>query len=174
MDSPEILQRKEKATSIRLVASPFGFLKLASRDGRLCLCQWHVEPLAGAGCNSEEPVLREAERQLNEYFNRSRTSFALPLFFGGTVFQQMVWNALANIPYGSMVTYAWLARAIGRPKAVRAVARACHDNPLGIILPCHRVIGSNGKLVGYAGGLETKRCLLQLEQQVEWKEYNTR
>jgi len=109
------------------------------------------------------PVLAKTIEQLREYFAGERTTFDLPLRTGGTPFQRKVWEALAEIPYGETWTYAELARRIGSPTAVRAVGAANGQNPLPIVLPCHRVIGSNGKLVGYGGGMDRKRFLLELE-----------
>ena len=108
-------------------------------------------------------VLREAARQLGEYFSGSRTTFDLPLRLQGTDFQTRVWEELQRIPYGCTRSYSELARAIGRGSASRAVGLANSRNPLSIIVPCHRVIGASGNLTGFAGGLETKAKLLQLE-----------
>ncbi len=110
-----------------------------------------------------DPVLAAALKQLNEYFARQREAFTVPLRPLGTPFQLRVWHALDEIPYGHTRTYLDLARALGVPAAVRAVGAANGRNPLPIFLPCHRVIGSNGSLTGYGGGLEVKRALLQLE-----------
>lgn len=112
-------------------------------------------------------VLDEAERQLNEYFSGERREFDLPLRPQGTEFQLADWAALCEVPYGETASYGDIARRIGRPKAFRAVGMANHNNPISIIIPCHRVIGSNGKLTGYGGGLEIKQKLLELEQ--KWK-----
>jgi len=109
------------------------------------------------------PILLETERQLNEYFSGKRQSFSIKLDFTGTEFQQAVWHALLTIPYGENRSYGQIARQIDRPKAVRAVGAAIGKNPIAIIAPCHRVIGSNGKLTGFAGGLATKTILLDLE-----------
>lgn len=107
--------------------------------------------------------LPELRRQLDAYLAVRRRAFDLPLETGGTDFQRLCWGALQGIPYGETRTYGEMARAIGRPTAVRAVGHANHDNPIGVIIPCHRVIGANGSLTGYAGGLEMKRALLELE-----------
>ena len=104
-----------------------------------------------------------ASQQLGEYFRRERTAFDLPLLFVGTEFQKRVWEELLRIPYGTTLSYGEMARNLGIPRAVRAVANANGANPISIIAPCHRVIGSNGTLTGYGGGLETKRYLLELE-----------
>ena len=109
------------------------------------------------------PVLTETARQLDEYFARKRTRFDLPLAPEGTAFQRQVWQALLEIPFGQTMSYGELARRIGQPAAVRAVGAANGHNPIAIVIPCHRVIGSTGRLVGFGGGLETKRFLLALE-----------
>lgn len=102
-------------------------------------------------------------QQLTEYFNGQRQTFSLPLNPDGTKFQQMVWQALLDIPYGKTATYKQIAEHIGRPTACRAVGNAIHHNPLPIVIPCHRVVGSNGKLTGFALGLDTKKILLHIE-----------
>ena len=107
---------------------------------------------------------QEAEEQLNEYFAGVRREFDLPLAAKGTPFQQAVWAQLHKIPYGEVRTYGQLAAALGKPKASRAVGSACHRNPLCIVVPCHRVIGADGSLTGYAEGLEIKEYLLELER----------
>ena len=112
----------------------------------------------------ETPLIKEARKQLEEYFKGTRKSFQLPIELRGTPFQQKVWNALLSIPYGKTVSYKQIAEAVGNPKACRAVGMANNKNPIPIIVPCHRVIGANGKLVGYGGGLEIKEKLLELEQ----------
>ena len=104
-----------------------------------------------------------ANQQLDEYFRRERTAFDLPLLFVGTEFQKRVWEELLRIPYGATLSYGEMTRKLGIPKAVRALANANGANPISIIAPCHRVIGSNGTLTGYGGGLEAKRYLLELE-----------
>ena len=109
------------------------------------------------------PLFENLESQLNEYFAGERTTFSISLHASGTPFQQSVWNALQEIPYGKTWSYASLARHLGDLKAIRAVGRANGQNPIAILVPCHRVIGSDGKLIGYAGGLERKRHLLKLE-----------
>ena len=112
----------------------------------------------------QHPVLRRTVAQLDEYFRGNRTSFDLPLDLqGGTAFQQSVWQALLSIPRGGTTSYGVLSQRIGQPAAVRAVGAAVGRNPLCIVLPCHRVLGSDGSLTGYAGGLERKSALLQLE-----------
>ena len=105
-------------------------------------------------------MLQEACAQLHQYFEGERQTFTLPLRLVGTAFQQEIWEVLRKIPYGQTCSYAAIAQQIGRPRAVRAVANAIGANPLSLLIPCHRVIGSSGKLTGYAGGLEAKRLLL--------------
>ena len=109
------------------------------------------------------PVLMQAERELEEYFAGRRTAFSVPLSMHGTPFQLEVWEALRAIPYGETRSYAALAAQIGRPRACRAVGMANHVNPLPILVPCHRVLGADGHLTGYAGGLDVKKYLLKLE-----------
>jgi methylated-DNA-[protein]-cysteine S-methyltransferase len=112
-----------------------------------------------------DPVLFDAKRQLEEYFCGKRRAFDLPLSPGGTDFQKRVWRALTDIPYGETRSYADIAAAVGSPKGFRAVGMANHVNPIPIIIPCHRVIGKNGKLTGYAGGLDMKTSLLAMERE---------
>ncbi|REF35844.1 methylated-DNA--[protein]-cysteine S-methyltransferase [Thermasporomyces composti] len=147
------------------VDSPVGALELRARAGFLT----HVLFVGSAPIetvDTDNPVLRAAVEQLNAYFAGESTAFDLPLRPEGTPFQQRVWAALADIPYGETRTYAEIARAIGAPTAYRAVGAANGQNPLPIVLPCHRVIGSNGSLTGYGGGMERKRILLELEARV--------
>lgn len=113
----------------------------------------------------ETPLIKEAYKQISEYLEGKRKEFTLPLLIKGTKFQEKVWNALLQIPYGETRTYGEIAKQIGNEKASRAVGGANHNNPIMIVVPCHRVIGSNKKLVGYAGGLDIKEALLKLEQQ---------
>lgn len=116
------------------------------------------------------PLLLEACRQLREYFTGERKVFALPLAPEGTAFQKKVWAALRDIPWGETRSYGDIARAIGKPAACRAVGMANGRNPLPVFIPCHRVIGTNGSITGYSGGLEKKRFLLRLEGISQWKE----
>jgi methylated-DNA-[protein]-cysteine S-methyltransferase len=116
------------------------------------------------GADEPTPVLAAAAAQLEEYLAGERTSFDLPLSPRGTEFQRRVWDALVEIPYGETVSYAELARRVGAPAAVRAVGAANGRNPLSIVVPCHRVVGSDGSLTGYGGGLPAKRWLLDLER----------
>lgn len=147
--------------------SPFGIMTLqASPQGLLGV--WFATETTmptELGIESAQcPLLIDTIQQLEEYFTGQRTEFCLPLAAKGTLFQQSVWQALGKIPYGETWSYQQLAEAIGNPKAVRAVGLANGKNPLSIIVPCHRVIGKNGKLTGYAGGIERKAGLLKLER----------
>ncbi len=119
-------------------------------------------------------VLKQTERELGEYFEGTRSEFSVPLKPAGTEFQTGAWEALGKIPFGETRSYGQQAVAIGRPTAVRAVAKANGDNPIAVIVPCHRVVGSDGKLTGYAGGLHRKRYLLDLEQRVSGKDFQLR
>lgn len=111
------------------------------------------------------PVLLAAQRQIREYFDGSRKTFDIPIrLTGGTEFLQMVWLALAEIPYGQTITYGRLAEKLNRPKSFRAVGQACSRNPVGLVLPCHRVIGTDGSLTGFGGGLPMKKALLEFEK----------
>jgi methylated-DNA-[protein]-cysteine S-methyltransferase len=117
-----------------------------------------------AAWERDDSAFPEAREQLAQYFAGERTSFDLPMQLDGSVFQRTVWHALTEIPYGQTISYAELARRIDRPDLARAVGTANGQNPIAVVVPCHRVIGSDGKLVGYGGGLENKRLLLDLEQ----------
>ncbi|MGB5444209.1 MAG: methylated-DNA--[protein]-cysteine S-methyltransferase [Psychromonas sp.] len=146
--------------------SPIGKLTLQANDQGL-LGVWFetqtTQPDNLGAFDENHPVLLQAIQQLVEYFSGKRESFSLPIAATGTSFQQQVWHALATIPYGQTWSYQQLANAIGNPKAVRAVGLANGKNPISIIVPCHRVIGKNGKLTGYAGGIERKQALLKHE-----------
>jgi len=154
------------ATYYRYVDSPIGKLMLAGNDQGLERIEFESAK-TNMGPQPEwsptESGLADAARQLEEYFAGRRQSFDLALRPGGTEFQQRTWNALRDIPYGETVSYADLARRIGKPRAVRAVGAANGRNPLPIVVPCHRVIGSNGHLTGFAAGTEIKKQLLKLE-----------
>lgn len=143
---------------------PIGTLGLVD-DGRgvsrVFLRREGSEPAVPEG---ESPLTLWAAKELDEYFAGERKSFTVPLSPGGTVFQSAVWQALRDIPYGQTRTYGEIAAAVGRPKAARAVGMANHDNPLLILTPCHRVVGKNGALTGFACGLEVKARLLELER----------
>ena len=137
-----------------------GSVTIVEEDGTLLSITTHR---AYEGKRLETSLIKEAYRQLSEYLIGERKSFDLPLKPRGTVFQQQVWKALCDIPYGETRSYKQIAEAIGNPKAVRAVGMANNRNPLLIVVPCHRVVGANGKLVGYAAGIEKKEFLLKLE-----------
>lgn len=149
---------------------------LGSFGEKLCMCDWRyrkrrctVDNRLKKGLQAEfveqdNEVLKAARQQLDEYFNHKRTVFDIPLLMVGTDFQKSVWHALMQVSYGTSSSYLELAQRINRKKAVRAVASANGANALSIFIPCHRIIGSNGELVGYAGGLPAKKKLLKLEQ----------
>ena len=150
------------------IDSPVGVLKLVANDISLIAVLWENETpnrvrLAELIENKQHPILLETKKQLSEYFEGQRKIFDLPLDFEGTEFQQKVWQALLTIPFGETRSYKDIAEQIGNVKAVRAVGAANGKNPISIIAPCHRVVGANGKLVGFAGGLENKDVLLKLE-----------
>ncbi len=164
--------RARRETSKRCVYkrvnSPVGVLTLVGSDDGLAAILWENDDprrvrLNIAAEDAEHPILRETERQLAEYFAGTRRSFDLRPDFAGTDFQKQVWRALLTIPFGETRTYAQIAEQIGRPNAVRAVGAANGRNPISIVAPCHRVIGSNGELTGFAGGLAAKAFLLRLE-----------
>lgn len=149
--------------------SPVGALKLVAHDQALVAVMWDNEDhkrvrLAELIENIQHPMLLKVKQQLEQYFAGQRQQFNLPLDFQGTDFQQQVWRALLTIPYGETRSYKDIALQIGNEKAVRAVGAANGRNPISIIAPCHRVIGSGGALVGFAGGLDKKQILLSLEQ----------
>ena len=144
--------------------TPLGTLRLVSDGTHLVSIEFEGRHGHCAGDQEVcDPVLSSCARQLKEYFAGERDTFDLPLAAGGTEFQRAVWAALADIPYGELRSYRDIATAIDKPAAVRAVGAANGRNPLPIVVPCHRVIGSDGSLTGFAGGLEAKTCLLQLE-----------
>lgn len=146
--------------------TPIGRVAIAEEEGKLV--EFHFERKAGAlgGVNVREtPVHQEAHRQLLEYFRGVRKKFELPLSPQGTAFQMKVWQALTEIPYGETRTYGQIAALTGNPKASRAVGLANNRNPIALFIPCHRVIGSDGKLVGFGGGLDIKEYLLRLERE---------
>jgi methylated-DNA-[protein]-cysteine S-methyltransferase len=147
--------------------SPVGPLRLAADDAALCVIEFpspcHAVPRDATWSAGENAILNEARAQLDGYFARRRRSFDLPLGPRGTCFQCTVWRALADIPYGATISYAQLATRVGKASAMRAVGAAIGRNPLPIVLPCHRVVGSDGSLTGFGGGLPTKRFLLELE-----------
>lgn len=153
-----------------LLHSPVGQLRLVSSDTSLVAVLWQGDDprrvvLAGTVPGDAHPVLLRAAQELGEYFAGERTVFTVPLDLRGTEFQRRVWHALLDIPYGETRTYQQIAASVGTPSASRAVGAANGRNPVSILVPCHRVIGSSGKLTGFAGGLQAKASLLALEQQ---------
>jgi methylated-DNA-[protein]-cysteine S-methyltransferase len=152
----------------KVIDSPVGKLKLVGNDDGLAAVLWENDDpkrvrLEATEEDGRHPVLVEAGRQLGEYFAGKRRAFSVKLNFVGTDFQKKVWGALLEIPFGETRSYAQIAERIGDPKATRAVGAANGKNPISIISPCHRVIGSSGALTGFAGGLAVKRALLGLE-----------
>ena len=149
--------------------SPIGTIYISATERGICSIRFpehaHWDGL-GNWQAKDSPFFSAAKRQLDEYFAGQRKHFDLPLDAGGTAFQNKVWQALLQIPYGQTANYGQLAQQIGQAKAARPVGAANGRNPISIVVPCHRVIGANGDLVGYAGGLERKRFLLELEGRV--------
>ena len=155
-----------------VMESPVGDITLIADDKSLCAIYWpnqqpNEKKFPDLEKKDSNKVLRSTVKQLNDYFKGKRTQFDLPLRAVGTNFQEQVWKALTSIDYGDTVSYGDIAKDIKNPKAVRAVGAAIGKNPISIIIPCHRVIGSNGKLTGFAGGLSTKEFLLNLENQTD-------
>ena len=160
---------------IQYLKTPFGELILGSYQNQLCLADWRYKKMRDSidlriktGLDTDfivgnSKIIEETKLQLTQYFNNERTEFDIPLLLIGTDFQKSVWNELMDIPHGKTETYLGLSKKLGNEKAIRAVASANGANAISIIVPCHRIIGSNGKLVGYAGGLSTKKRLLTLE-----------
>jgi methylated-DNA-[protein]-cysteine S-methyltransferase len=154
--------------SYKDMESPVGKLQLVASSNALIAVLWEQErpnrvKLRTPKPDPHHPILLETERQLTEYFSNQRTEFDLPLQPDGTEFQKKVWQALRAIPFGQTRSYLDLARAVGAPEAFRAVGAANSRNPLSIVVPCHRVVASDGSLTGYAGGLRAKAALLALE-----------
>jgi methylated-DNA-[protein]-cysteine S-methyltransferase len=144
------------------LSTPIGTLRLASNGTQLIKVEFEGQYEVGA-IETSDLVLVNCAQQMTDYFAGKRQRFELPLATTGTSFQQAVWEALTGIAYGQLRSYRDIAHNIGNPSAARAVGAASGRNPLPIVVPCHRVIGSNGSLTGFAGGLATKRALLQLE-----------
>jgi methylated-DNA-[protein]-cysteine S-methyltransferase len=152
----------------KTVPSPVGTLTLVANDKGLSAILWEDDDpgrvrVKATIQDNDHPVLLETQRQLNEYFDGSRTTFSLTLDLIGTTFQHEVWHALLAIPYGETRSYGQIAKQLGKPHAMRAVGAANGRNPISIVVPCHRVIGASGKLTGFAGGLKAKAHLLGLE-----------
>jgi len=160
---------------IQTYTSPIGDILLGSYEGKLCIADWKyrrmrtsIDKRLQKGLNAEyveegSDVIEETIVQMKEYFANERKDFDIPLLMVGTEFQKSVWEGLIKIPYGTTASYLKLSKNIGNEKAVRAVASANGANAISILIPCHRIIGSNGDLVGYAGGLPAKKKLLGLE-----------
>jgi methylated-DNA-[protein]-cysteine S-methyltransferase len=154
--------------SFKIIDSPIGKLKLVASDKGLAAILWEDDDprrvrLKEVVENPTNAILIQTEKELEEYFSGTRSTFSVPLDTHGTEFQKNVWNALLKIPFGETRTYGQLAKELGHPKAMRAVGAANGRNPAAIVVPCHRVIGADGKLTGFAGGLEAKAHLLNLE-----------
>jgi methylated-DNA-[protein]-cysteine S-methyltransferase len=163
-------EKKETTYSYKIMQSPVGRLKLVASARGLAAILWENDDpkrvrLSPPVEDKNNPVLLETERQLNDYFAGKRKKFSIKFDFAGTDFQKKVWETLAAIPFGETPSYREIARQIGRPEATRAVGAAIGRNPICIAVPCHRVIGSNGKLTGFAGGLDIKASLLRLESE---------
>jgi len=153
------------AVHYAIMDSPLGSLSIASSERGLVSVQFGLNmPADGL---IDDAANREVVEELQEYFEGKRTHFDLPLDIQGTPFQVAVWNELLKIPYGSTCSYIDIARSLGRPGAARAVGMANHENPIAVVIPCHRVVGSDGSLTGYAGGLHLKQQLLGIETQTQ-------
>ncbi len=143
-----------------VIASPVRPLRIEEAEGAIVGVNFVAEELRAPAT----PLLTEAARQLNAYFDGTLTAFELPIRLDGTAFRMRCWEALRTIPYGETISYGEQARRIGCPKAVRAVGGANHHNPISIIVPCHRVVGADGSLTGYGGGVDAKEWLLEHEK----------
>ncbi len=165
--------------NIQYYKTNYAHFILGSFENKLCLLDFKYRKLRttvddrlklgldAVFIEQDDEILKETRKQLDEYFDKTRKSFDIPMITVGTDFQKSVWNALLNVPYATTSTYLQLAKDIKNDKAVRAVANANGANAIAIIIPCHRIIGSNGKLTGYAGGLDVKERLLKLEQTID-------
>lgn len=159
-----ILLAGRAPTHYRTRQTPIGEITIAADPTAITHLEFHLPESVAASCIPKEtPLIRQAFAELEEYFQQKRQVFDLLLAPTGTPFQRLVWEALLTIPYGETRSYQEIAAATGNPKACRAVGMANNRNPISIIIPCHRVIGKNGSLVGYGGGLDIKRRLLELE-----------
>jgi methylated-DNA-[protein]-cysteine S-methyltransferase len=166
---------KMERISIQYFKTPLGELILGSFQDKLCLCDWRYRKMRdeidnriqkGLGLKyfeEESSVIQAAKEQLNEYLNGQRKEFSILLLLVGSDFQKSVWNELLKVPFGKTETYLGLSKKLGNEKAIRAVASANGANAISIFVPCHRIIGSDGKLIGYAGGIGAKKKLLRLE-----------
>lgn len=141
--------------------SPFGLIKIITSETAVIGIDFSHKK--GTVTKDSPAIMKETVKQLDEYFNRKRKDFSLKVYLKGTDFQKDVWNAMYKIPYGKTASYKEIAKAARRPKAARAVGGACHRNPVAIVFPCHRVIGSDGSLTGFGGGLDLKEKLLKHE-----------
>lgn len=169
-------QDKSEIVYTRRYESPCGTLIIGTLGDRLCLCDWEYGrhriavdrrlalALRTVYRDGETEANTEAIRQLDEYFRGERKAFTMPLMFIGTDFQKKVWRMLLEIPYGKTFSYSYIAEHLGKPNSTRAVANACQANAIALFAPCHRVMGANGNLTGYAGGLEAKQFLLDFER----------
>lgn len=174
-DAAQNIMKEKNIIKIKSYKSPCGVLMLGSFEEKLCLCDWqtekhreHVDKRLKRMLQAEfeegtSEIIDYAEKQLDEFFAKKRKNFDMPLLFVGTDFQKAVWRFLLKIPFSKTISYKDMARQIGMPKAVRAVANANGANSISIFAPCHRVIGSDHSLTGYGGGLDAKRFLLNLE-----------
>ena len=173
-----------KLIHTEIFSFPYGELILGSYQDQLCLCDWRYRKsrelidrriqtgLKASFVEEGSVVNDECKKQLMQYFRGERKDFDLSILLVGSEFQKKVWQTLLEIPYGKTLSYARLSRKLGDEKAIRAVARANGDNALAIIVPCHRILGSDGSLTGYAGGLRTKQKLLQIENASLQQELN--
>jgi AraC family transcriptional regulator of adaptative response/methylated-DNA-[protein]-cysteine methyltransferase len=160
--------------------TPLGNMTACSADGKLCLLYFgginHVSDFLKNNSEeveyNEDSCITQLKKELDEYFSGRRKNFTIPLLPAGTTFQKKVWETLIGIPYGSTRSYAEQAALLGNPGSIRAMAKANGANQIAILIPCHRVIGSDGSLTGYAGGLERKKWLLDHEQRFSGKEYD--
>lgn len=166
---------KKNSITVHYYRSPYGEMVIGALGNKICLCDWKTAQHNNLKlkCLTNElnaefeegysDIIEKTEKQLDEYFSKQRVVFDIPLILTGTDFQKTVWNELEKIPYGATVSYGTIAQRIGMSKAVRAVANAIGANKISVIIPCHRVIGSDNTLTGYDGGLETKTMLLKTE-----------
>ena len=170
---------QKRQINIQYFETPFGELILGDFENRLCLCDWRYRKtrnvidlriktgLTADYAEQNTPLITTTIEQLEEYFSKKRTTFEIPILLIGTEFQKEVWTELMQIPYSKTISYSELSKRINNPKAVRAVASANGANAISIIIPCHRVIGKNNQLTGYAGGIAAKEQLLKLENKYQ-------
>lgn len=150
--------------SVWFYSYPFGSIGIAEEENKISAVFFGEENCLAIGRREETPLIQKTASELAEYFKGERQIFDIPLRLHGTAFQKADWEALQTIPYGQTRSYQQIAEQIGRPLAYRAVGMANHHNPVSILVPCHRVIGKNGSLTGYGGGIEIKKYLLELEK----------